>query len=63
MASSAERRRLAGLLANEKAVIPLLRFLKATEVEARGRVGTKKRLSRRRSAKIDSRGEHPKAAV
>ena len=30
-----ERRWLAGLLANEKAVTPLLRFLKATEVGAR----------------------------
>ncbi len=41
--AQAERRWLAGLLANEKAVTPLLRFLKATEVGARGRVGTKKK--------------------
>ena len=33
MASSGERRWLAGLLANEKSVAPLLDFLKATEVE------------------------------
>ena len=33
--AQAERRWLAGLLANEKAVAPLLRFLKATEVGAR----------------------------
>ena len=34
--AQAERRWLAGLLANEKAVTPLLRFLEATEVGARG---------------------------
>jgi len=33
--AQAERRRLAGLLANEKAVTPLLGFLEATEVGAR----------------------------
>ena len=33
--AQAERRWLAGLLANEKAVTPLLRFLKTTEVGAR----------------------------
>ncbi len=33
--AQAERRWLAGLLANEKAVTPLLRFLKATDVGAR----------------------------
>ncbi len=35
--AQAERRWLAGLLANEKAVAPLLRFLKATDVGGRER--------------------------
>ena len=39
--AQAERRWLAGLLANEKAVAPLLRFLKATEVG--GREGARER--------------------
>ena len=35
MASSGQKKWLAGLLANEKAVAPLLRFLKATGVGGR----------------------------
>ena len=56
--AQAERRWLAGLLASEKAVTPLLRFLEATEVGARegarereAEWERKKRPSRRRSAK------------
>ena len=46
--AQAERRWLAGLLANEKPVAPLLRFLKTTDVGGREgvRVGAEKRPSR-----------------
>ena len=53
--AQAERRWLADLLANEKAVAPLLGFEKAIEVG--GRMGAKKRPGRRRSAWIDSVGD------
>ncbi len=67
--AQAERRWLAGILANEKAVAPLLGFLKATGGRERMseregyRMRAKKRPSWRRSAWIDSGGDYPKVVV
>ena len=65
--AQAEKRWLAGLLANEKAVTPLLGFLKATEVgvregaRERGRVGAKKRPGTRRPARMTQEGNTQKS--
>lgn len=62
--AQAERRWLAGLLANEKSGDTATRIFKSDRGRSeRGRVGTKKRPSRRRSARIGSGGEYPKVAV
>ena len=62
-----ERRWLAGLLANEKTATKLFKSNRSKKERRSkregGRMGARKRPSRRRSAWIDSGGDNPKAAV